>query len=86
MARADDGALGPCEMANQVAAGTQVCQVVSLDTEITPAAGEACRDYGLAPADAIIVATSRAQAATLLTCDKHLKAVLGLTLVTNAKI
>jgi predicted nucleic acid-binding protein len=59
--------------------------VVSLDTEITPAAGEACRDYGLAPADAIIVATSRAQAATLLTCDKHLKAVLGLTLITNAK-
>ena len=51
------------DRADQVIAFTQVCQVVPLDTEIALAAAEACRETGLATADAIVLATARARAA-----------------------
>ncbi|MCA3486722.1 MAG: type II toxin-antitoxin system VapC family toxin [Rhodobacter sp.] len=69
------------DKADQVIAFTQVCQVVPLDTEIALAAAEACRTHKLATADAIIFATARARAATLLTCDAHFEGLPGVTLV-----
>jgi len=40
------------DKADQVIAFTQVCNVIDLDTEIALAAADACRDHGLATADA----------------------------------
>ena len=60
---------------------TQVCQVVPLDTEIALAAAEACRAHKLATADAIIFATARSRAATLLTCDAHFEGLPGVTFI-----
>lgn len=73
------------EKADQVIAFTQVCQVVSLDTEIALAAAEACRAHRLAKADAIVFATARARGARLLTCDAHFKDLPGVTLVEKIK-
>ncbi len=56
------------DKADQVIAFTQVCQVMPLDTEITLAAAEACREYKLATADAIIFATAQKHEAQLVTC------------------
>ena len=69
------------EQADQVIAFTQVCQVVPLDTEIALAAAEACRAHKLATADAIIFATARSRAATLLTCDAHFEGLPGVTFI-----
>jgi predicted nucleic acid-binding protein len=65
------------DKADQVIAFTQVCQVVSLDTEIALAAADACRMHKLATADAIILATAQARGATLLTCDAHFEGLPG---------
>jgi predicted nucleic acid-binding protein len=73
------------DKADQVIAFTQVCQVVSLDTEIALAAAEACRDHKLATADAIMFATARARGAKLLTCDAHFKNLPGVTLIEKIK-
>ena len=59
------------DKAVQVIAFTQICRVVALDTEIALAAAEACRDYELATAHAIIYATAQADNAVLVTCDRH---------------
>jgi len=59
------------DKADQVIAFTQVCNVIDLDTEIALAAADACRDHGLATADATIFATARSKGAALLTCDRH---------------
>lgn len=69
------------DKADQVIAFTQVCQVVSLDTEIALAAAEACRVHRLATADAVIFATARAHGARILTCDAHFEALPGVTLI-----
>jgi predicted nucleic acid-binding protein len=69
------------DKADQVIAFTQVCRVVSLDTEIALAAAEACRAHRLATADAIVFATARAQGATLLTCDAHFDGLPGVRLI-----
>jgi len=68
------------DKADQVIAFTQVCHVVPLDTEIALAAA-ACREHKLATADAIIYATARTQAATLLTCDAHFEGLPGVALI-----
>ena len=73
------------DKADQVIAFTQVCQVVPLDTEIALAAAEACREHGLATADAIILATARAKGATVLTCDGHFAGLSGVRLVEKVK-
>ena len=73
------------DKADQVIAFTQVCTVVLLDTDIALAAAEACREHGLATADAIILATARAQGATLLTCDKHFDGLPGVSLIEKIK-
>jgi predicted nucleic acid-binding protein len=74
------------DKADQVIAFTQVCQVVSLDTEIALAAAEACRDHKLATADAIMFATAQARGATLLTCDAHFKNLPGVILIEKIKV
>lgn len=73
------------DKADQVIAFTQVCTVVPLDTDIALAAAEACREHGLATADAIILATARSQGATLLTCDKHFDGLPDVTLIEKIK-
>lgn len=73
------------DKADQVIAFTQVCQVVSLDTEIALSAADACRDHKLATADAIMFATARARGATLLTCDKHFEGLPSVTLIEKIK-
>ena len=69
------------DKADQVIAFTQVCQVVPLDTEIAPAAAEACRSHKLATADAIIFATARSRGAALLTCDAHFEGLPSVTYI-----
>ena len=73
------------DRADQVIAFTQVCQVVPLDTEIALAAAEACRETGLATADAIVLATARARAASLVTCDSHFEGIAGVTFIPKIK-
>ena len=69
------------DKADEVIAFTQVCAVVPLDTGIALAAAEACREHGLAIADAIIFATSRMCDARLLTCDAHFRGLPGVALI-----
>lgn len=60
---------------------TQLCRTAPLSTEIAIAASEACRDHGLATADAIIFATARAHDAELLTCDRDFEDLPGVIFV-----
>lgn len=69
------------DKADQVIAFTQVCHIVSLDTEIALAAAEACRAHRLATADAVIFATARSQGASILTCDAHFEGLPGVKLI-----
>ena len=69
------------DKADQVIAFTQVCHVVALDSEIALAAAQACHAHKLATADAIVFATARVGAASLLTCDRHFEGLPGVTLV-----
>ncbi|RBI69915.1 VapC toxin family PIN domain ribonuclease [Roseovarius sp. TE539] len=73
------------DKADQVIAFTQVCTVIPLDTEIALAAAEVCSAHKLATADAIILATARAQGAALLTCDAHFDGLPGVTLIEKIK-
>lgn len=73
------------DRADQVIAFTQVCHVVPLDTETALAAAETCRETGLATADAIILATARANGARLVTCDRHFEALAGVTFIPKIK-
>jgi len=73
------------DKADQVIAFTQICQVVTLDTETALAAAEACRTHKLATADAIIFATAQAHGAQLLTCDAHFDGRPGVILVPKVK-
>ncbi len=74
------------DKADQVIAFTQVCRVVPLDTDIALDAAEACRIHRIATADAIILATARAQGATLLTCDTQFEGLSGVTFVDRIKV
>jgi len=69
------------DKADQVIAFTQVCHIMPLDTEIALAAAEACRVHKLATDDAVILATARAHAAQILTCDAHFDGLPGVTLI-----
>ncbi|SEA95828.1 type II toxin-antitoxin system VapC family toxin [Rubrimonas cliftonensis] len=73
------------DKADQVIAFTQVCRVETLDTEIALAAADACRERGLAMADAIIFATARLRGATLLTCDAHFDGLPGVRLISKVR-
>jgi len=73
------------DKADLVIAFTQICNVVSLDTEIALAAAEVCRNHKLATADAIIFATARAHGAALITCDRHFDGLPGVTLIEKIK-
>lgn len=69
------------DRSDQVIAFTQICQVMPLDTETALAAAEACREFKLATADAIVYASSRAKGAWLLTCDSHFAGLPNVTLI-----
>lgn len=73
------------DKADKVIAFTQICQVVTLDTETALAAAESCRAHKLATADAIIFATAQAHGAQLLTCDAHFEGLPGVALVPKVK-
>jgi len=74
------------DKADQIVAFMQVCQVAPLDTEIALAAAAQCRALRLATADAIILATSRARAASLVTCDVHFEDVPGVIYLARIKV
>ncbi len=63
--------------ADLVIAYTMKCVVVPLDTAIALLAADLHREYKLATADAIVYATARRQAASLLTCDAHFEGLPG---------
>ena len=69
------------DRSDQVIAFTQICQVLPLDTETALAAAEACREFKLATADAIVYASSRTKGAWLLTCDSHFAGLPNVTLI-----
>lgn len=69
------------DKADQVIAFTQICSIAPLDTEIALAAADACREFRLATADAVIFATARAHGADLITCDQHFADLPGITLI-----
>lgn len=73
------------DKADQVIAFTQICNVAPLDTEIALAAADICREHKLATADAIILATARAHGADLITCDRHVQDLDGVTFVKKIK-
>lgn len=56
-------------------------RVVPLETGIALAAADACRDHGLATADAILLATARDHGARLLTCDTRFRGLAGVQLI-----
>ncbi len=65
------------DLADQVLAFSQTCQVAPLDTPTAILAAESCRTHGLATADAVIYATARLHGADLLTCDAHFEGLSG---------
>lgn len=73
------------DRSDQVIAFTQICQVLPLDTETALAAAEACREFKLATADAIVYATSRAKGAWLLTCDSHFAGLPNVILIDKVR-
>ena len=68
-------------LAEDVAAFSQKCVVVPLDTDIALAAAEICQRCKLATADAVIYATAQLFEADLLTCDAHFSALDGVLYV-----
>ncbi|MCP5265486.1 MAG: type II toxin-antitoxin system VapC family toxin [Burkholderiaceae bacterium] len=70
--------------ADQVIAFTLKCVVVPLDTPIALLAAGLHREYKLATADAIVLATARHSGADLLTCDAHFAGLPGVVLVAKA--
>jgi predicted nucleic acid-binding protein len=73
------------DRSDQVIAFTQICQVLPLDTETALAAAEACREFKLATADAIVYAASRAKGAWLLTCDSHFAGLPNVILIEKVR-
>lgn len=73
------------DKADQVIAFTQLCHIVTLDTEIALAAADACRTHKLATADAIVFSTARLRNADLVTCDAHFDGLPGVTLIGKIK-
>jgi predicted nucleic acid-binding protein len=73
------------DVADQVLAFTQKCQVVALDTSIALLAAEQHRQHKLATADAIVLATALRQGAELLTCDEHFEGVPGVLLFSKTR-
>lgn len=71
------------EKADQVIAFSQLCRIVSLDTEIALLAAESCRRHKLATADAIIFASARLHGAALITCDAHFEGLPDVTLISK---
>lgn len=63
------------EMAYEVVGLTENSLVLPLDTNLALYAADMARDYQLAMADAIIYATCKKYEATLITSDKHFKAL-----------
>ena len=61
------------DIADQVIAFTQTCDVTLLDTRIALRAAELCRQHKLATADAVIYATALERNVELVTCDAHFK-------------
>jgi predicted nucleic acid-binding protein len=61
------------EVADQVIAYTQDCEVVPLDTRIALLAADLHHELKLATADAVVYATARFHGISLLTCDGHFK-------------
>ena len=59
------------DRADQIAAFTDGCIIVPLDTRIAFEAALLCARHRLATADAIVYATALLQGADLLTCDAH---------------
>ncbi|MFM8766579.1 MAG: type II toxin-antitoxin system VapC family toxin [Rubrivivax sp.] len=73
------------DRSDQGLAFTQICQVLPLDTETALAAAEACREFKLATADAIVYATSRTKGAVLLTCDSHFAGLPNVILIDKVR-
>lgn len=68
-------------LAEDVAAFSQKCIVVPLDTDMALAAAEIELRHKLATADAIVYATAQLFEADLLTCDAHFKDLDGVRYV-----
>ncbi|MBS1181694.1 MAG: PilT protein [Proteobacteria bacterium] len=68
-------------LAEDVAAFSQKCVVVPLDTDIALAAADISRRCKLATADAIIYATAQLFEVDLLTCNAHFKELDGVCYV-----
>lgn len=68
-------------LAEDVAAFSQKCIAVPLDTDMALAAAEIGLRHKLATADAIIYATAQRLGADLLTCDAHFKDLDGVRYV-----
>jgi len=69
------------DMADTIAAFSEMCVVVPLDTRTALAAAHLCAQYRLATADAIVYATALSQDADLLTCDAHFSGLPNVTLI-----
>ena len=72
------------EKADQVAAFSERCIVIALDTRIALAAAEIGSRHKLATADSIIYATANARGADILTCDAHFEKLAGVRLIAKA--
>ena len=68
-------------LAEDVAAFSQKCIVVPLDTDMALAAAEIGLRHKLATADSIVYATAQLFEADLLTCDAHFKDLDGVRYV-----
>lgn len=73
------------DKADQVIAFTETCMVVDLDTAIALSAADLCVRHKLATADAIVYATSLANGAELLTCDRHFEGLPGVRFVAKSR-
>lgn len=73
------------DKAEQVAAFTQKCVVVPLDTKLALSAAELCAKHKLATADAIIYATALEYGAELVTCDAHFADLPGVNLIEKVR-
>ncbi|MCC6917693.1 MAG: type II toxin-antitoxin system VapC family toxin [Alphaproteobacteria bacterium] len=72
------------DAADEALVFSRTCVVVPLSTNLAVAAAEACREFKLSTADAIIYATAQAYGADLLTCDAHFKDLAGVVYLAKA--
>jgi predicted nucleic acid-binding protein len=72
------------DVADEVIAYTQKCQVVPLDTALALLAAELARQHRLATADAIVYASAVSGGAALLTCDVHFSGLPDVILVAKS--